>query len=1043
MPEVFETSVELGQRPIEAEQELQKRDVSANIPLEEVLSAAFRTENTVGSFLVDAGGRGEFEIAFDPFQEAEDRGIDALEWDRYTHARNRQDFDRINKKIVREEEARKTIQDSGAVGVASIFAAGVLDPINFLPIGGAIFKSAKAGKSFINGAINTAAVAAPSIAASESLLYATQETRTIEEAGVNIAAGALLGGILGGGAAKIASKLTGKSTQELGDQLITTLDDSTPKVPETIGEQYQSLLANEARSVGAAAAEAGGSNKLLSTPLSKPIEVTTAQLSPGVRLANSEIQEVRDISEQLFELTNIRQKNVEGEGTAQSVESRIKLYNYELGTTVEETRQLYHDYKKQIKNQPGKKLEYKEFLTEVSKALIRGDEHPNAFVKKAAQIHRKRIYDPILKKSKEVGLLPEDFEGPETSISFLTRMYNVRKINKQEGAFRQDVGRWLDGQLDDYISAQEKILRESNAGTKAYEDAREALDVIRTEGREAYVSESVSDMLRAIRGQDQIAGFPTPSPIARGPFKGRTVFVPDEILEEYLERDAELLARRYTRIASAEVELQRTFGTTRFEDLSQRVIDGANKRLEELQKEAREKLAKADTPEAKEKITKKLEKDLDKMRKQESQALNDLQSVWELVRGTYRASTRAPDDGVKRAAAAMRTLNYVRLMGGVVISSMADIAMPVFVHGIQRVAGDAWGSAFKQITDPAFQATMKKKLATSRRAGIGFESALNTRTMSLYEVGDPYAQGTAFERFLNNVGEGFSKYSGLNFWNDLNKDAASVVAQNRILDNVLKEGKLNKTEELYMNSLGLGPDQRRAIKDQYQKFGYEENGIKLLGDDLWEDQRAAEIFKTALVQDVDRTIVTKGVGDVPILFEGDVGKTVAQFMSFGFASNQRVLLSGLQRADANALQGVLMLVSMGMLVEAIKTWERGDDLPENPAELLAKGIDRSGIISVPMFLNDKAVKPFLEISSGDKPAFIAGPRALTAALGPSAGLVLDTLQISTGLASLVSRGEIKESDIAAGRRILPYQNLTGMRHLFDAAEAGLKEAIGE
>ena len=91
----------------------------------------------------------------------------------------------------------KILAESGWRGVGANIIAGVFDPINLIPVGGAVAKGAKA-RSVLQASIDSARVAAPSLIAQESLLNATQETRTLGESAINITAGTFLSGALGG-----------------------------------------------------------------------------------------------------------------------------------------------------------------------------------------------------------------------------------------------------------------------------------------------------------------------------------------------------------------------------------------------------------------------------------------------------------------------------------------------------------------------------------------------------------------------------------------------------------------------------------------------------------------------------------------------------------------------------------------------------------------------------------------------------------------------------------------------------------------------------
>ncbi len=68
----------------------------------------------------------------------------------------------------------------------------------------------------------------------------------------------------------------------------------------------------------------------------------------------------------------------------------------------------------------------------------------------------------------------------------------------------------------------------------------------------------------------------------------------------------------------------------------------------------------------------------------------------------------------------------------------------------------------------------------------------------------------------------------------------------------------------------------------------------------------------------------------------------------------------------------------------------------------------------------------------------ASRNAVEGLVGPSLGLASDVTTVSQNLAD----GQIKQKDIHAVRKLMPYQNLFWIRKLLDEAETGIGESIG-
>ena len=1046
MPEIFdESKVSLGQRPQDAEL---NKAMKPEPSFMDTLGAAFEADNTVGSLIAHGiDGDPRVDLNFDPIQEAEDRGIDSELWDRFTYAADKQAFQRIQDRIANEQANRQTIADAGGKGIAASIIAGTLDPINLIPIGGTAVRIGKTGKSIYQGVKGTAITASTSIAAQEAILQGTQETRSIEESAVNIAGGTFLAGILGGSVAAISNVVGGRTLKQLGKGVEKDFANPSVVVPESTSEQVSAAMNVINDSVGAARTPEMTleQQQLVTNKSFKAIEKTFGQLSPAVRLAGNTIKEINEFAEKLVDLPLMRNKNLEGIANQQSVEIAVRGHQAQLADAIAQGRTEFKAYKGSIKGKDVEKLSERQFMEEVGRAMIRGDAHPNEHVARAAKGYRK-LYDMEAQEAIKLKLLPEDVQ-PETATSYLNRVYNIRKITQQEGRFRETVRNWANNAYDEAVAANETILKMADPKSKAYQDAFEKLQTrLSPQERQSYIEDVTTNVIRSIKGRDQLTGFSDIKPITRGPLKERTFNIRDELIEDFLEKDIEVLSHRFSRVISGEIELTRKFGTARFDDIVKQLENVQTDKAKEIIDSQKAALKGVTDPNAIAEINRTHEKMLDDLNKEYEKGVTDLEAMWDMVRGTYRASNARPDDLLKRSLSAVRTFNYIRQLGGVTVSSFPDIAMPVFVHGFNRTFGDAVSPLVRGLASPEAKLANKLTKETARRAAIAVESELNARSMALYQISDPYAQGTQMERFLQGLGRNFGRITGLNFWNNSMKNISAMISQQRMVDALFAGDKIAKSDDLWLNQLGIGKTAREGIRRQIEKYGKDIDGRKIVGDDKWDNEELVRKFRNALLADVDRTIVTKGIGDVPIALESDIGKTIAQFQSFSLAGNQRVLMSGLQRGDREALEGMIGLIGMGMMVYYLKTIERGAEPSDNPMVWIKEGVDRSGLASMPMWANKTFFEPAgigMDNALGKKSSFLDPEKGLQSLLGPSTGLVIDTLKTTHGLASMVSKGEVAPADIDAARRLVPYNNLVGVRYLFDAAEEGLKQSIGK
>ncbi len=88
-----------------------------------------------------------------------------------------------------------------------------------------------------------------------------------------------------------------------------------------------------------------------------------------------------------------------------------------------------------------------------------------------------------------------------------------------------------------------------------------------------------------------------------------------------------------------------------------------------------------------------------------------------------------------------RHVNFLRLLGGMTISSLPDMARPIMQHGLRS----ALKPLGKMLTDIS---AMKIAKADLREMGIGLEYALSSRSKVIADLNDPYARRTFLERGL-------------------------------------------------------------------------------------------------------------------------------------------------------------------------------------------------------------------------------------------------------------------------------------------------------
>ena len=214
----------------------------------ELLMTSLRTENTIGSFITQESGLPDSIVhdeSFNPWDFlTEDEKLDEQFVDNAIRVDSIQELEVVRKQSARERRDRETIANGGATSFFTGFVAGVIDPINLIPVGGTAYKTYRAGNSILKAGAVTASVAAGTTAATEAGLHYTQLERTYGESALNISAATLLGGVLG--AAPGALKQAFDNSPNIGKEI----DESMNPEP-ALAEGGNSIL-SKAQSVGAA-----------------------------------------------------------------------------------------------------------------------------------------------------------------------------------------------------------------------------------------------------------------------------------------------------------------------------------------------------------------------------------------------------------------------------------------------------------------------------------------------------------------------------------------------------------------------------------------------------------------------------------------------------------------------------------------------------------------------------------------------------------------------------------------------------------------------
>lgn len=561
-----------------------------------------------------------------------------------------------------------------------------------------------------------------------------------------------------------------------------------------------------------------------------------------------------------------------------------------------------------------------------------------------------------------------------------------------------------------------KLQKKANSTTRlnaSRERTLKAMEPLSREEAEDAADEIVNKIIGAPSGLVPAQLLPEKIIGRAGFTKSRSLLIPDERIEDFLESDINHVMESYLRQVGPEIELTAQFGS---KDMGEQI--------RQVSEEYTQLIKDAKTPKERAKLEKQREADL-----------RDIEAMRDRLIGTYGAP-KDPRSFFVRAGRVARNVNFLRLLGGMTISAATDLMRPVMQHGLSKSLRPM-GAMLRNM------AAVKVATKDLREMAVGLDYVLSTRTKAIADLTDPYSRRSAFERGLNWGTQKFGNWTLMNQWNSSLKSWSGLIVQSRILDNaqLLAAGKeVPQKEVRKLAQIGIDQSMLRRIGEQFAKHGEDMDGLLTGHSHLWDDRAVREAFQSAVLKDVDSTVVTPGVGDTPLMMSNEVGKMILQFKTFIFAQHNRVIASGIQQGDASFYLGAMGTIALGAMVYVMKQKLSGRDIDYSPNNLVKEGIDRAGMIgwlSEPL----NAVENISGGRFGLGAMFGAPPvsrfqsrNAIGALLGPTFDMAGDGAVIANG----VLNGEFDSKQVHAVRKVMPYQNLWAIAPLLNEVEEQLK-----
>ena len=292
-------------------------------------------------------------------------------------------------------------------------------------------------------------------------------------------------------------------------------------------------------------------------------------------------------------------------------------------------------------------------------------------------------------------------------------------------------------------------------------------------------------------------------------------------------------------------------------------------------------------------------------------------------------------------------------------------------------------------------------------AGEISESWNNMRLGFMNEAGSGAYRATSLENFFHRaVGPTFV-LSGLAPATDFLKGFIGVHTQSEIIrlsseiaGGTAKKGSLKKLREL-----GINKTNALKIAEEWKAAGAEGPGngteaLFLARADKWVDDDLRVLFRAALSQEVNKTIITPSITTRPKLMTKNLWGYLLQFKSFPIAS----VFSTMARAQISPKEARVRRMIGGMLLGGLAVQQlRSSAFDEDVFDQVLRAVDYSGVLPLLSEPNN-----IIEILSGGaiglRPAFggdsvirdVSLNEQISPLLGPAGGISLNAIAALAG-----------------------------------------------
>lgn len=729
----------------------------------------------------------------------------------------------------------------------------------------------------------------------------------------------------------------------------------------------------------------------------------SGMVSPIVKAAMSPFATGREIIQRLDIVPTFFRGNFNGQATPHAVTTKAAEWAARHTNAKIKVESMF----KKMVGGGENKMTRKAFSKQVSRAMRSGDRSQIKEVAEAASYYRREIYDPMTDQALKMGLLDAEdilnFEG-----SYLPRLFNASTVN-----------------TDEFIDVLSAAIAKNRL-----DDEAAKLNALILDGGEFHAKILKESRETAMVVQGNILRFPDnrmdPTTLRdRSRNKARVLDdIPDNVLEDFIDNDIDNITSNFVRSLKGDIELVREFGDVNLKD----------QRLQ-IQAETAEMMKAAKTAKERKQIQDKAE-----------EYLTTLNAILTGVRGLDGMSAN-PDGFYSRALVNTRNLSFITQSSKFLLSSLPELSHSVGYYGMGRVFRNQFMPLFRDMKG------LRMSIKDAGDAGVGIDHALNGLIADRENLLQRSGGGrNALDNGLERASTMAANVSGLSYYTNAVARSGGVASQAFVVEIAAKIAsgkKVKKSDMAKYLQLGMTEKHASTITELVEKFGeaqLTDSGFqfRFSGATEWtggqKELAARGAFRNAMRTAHNLTVPIGRLGDRPLWSSTNMGKTLTQYMSFGFAATSRIAGMRLQSRDAAALNGTIAALALGAIAYSLKELASGRPLPDDNESFMRGSVDNSGIFGILSNGTSMLQRAYTgeggigSLVDGEAPTYYTASNLADAFLGPSFGTAGNLGDAAFNFLETGFTGKVHPRTIHAAHRIFPLQELPPVRSLFENIE---------